>query len=162
MSKDQIEESGFPLLSRSEVRRIHRAVDDILSSEYDREFISDTIVVDAWIKGIEHVSYKYIRNKCISAFRQLQRERDRNKNFARMIPYRDLGGTDTKPVETIDRKILVEEAVSCLGPYERRLVWMKFYSGQTLEEIAESVESRREDVQRVLKVAVYKMRVHLT
>lgn len=162
MSEDLVREGRIKPLLASEIRRIRFAVDDVLPSEYDREFIADTIVVDAWLKGVKHVSYQYIRNKCISAFRQLQRERERNKQFARMIPYRNSGGPDTKPVETTHRKILVEEAVSCLSPYERRLIWMRFYDGQTLEEIAINVGSRRENVQRALKVAIYKMRVHLT
>ena len=61
-----------------------------------------------------------------------------------------------------DRKMLVEEAVGKLTPFERRLIWMRFYDGQTLEEIAENVTLRREQVQASIKVALYKMRVHIS
>ena len=80
-------------------------------------------------------------------------------------PQDGVGGGDS--VETTgqaksDRKMLIEEVVGKLSPFERRLIWMRFYDDQTLEEISHNVKLRREQIQAALKVAIYKMRVHLS
>lgn len=81
-----------------------------------------------------------------------------------VTPQSGVGGDDSEASQNaeVERKILIEEATGKLSPFERRLVWMKYYDGQTLDEIAHNVRLRREEVQNALKVAIYKMRVHLT
>jgi RNA polymerase sigma factor (sigma-70 family) len=147
--------------------------------DYDREFVADTIILNAWLKEIPHVSKEFVRKKCISAWRTMKRERKRNEEATRvgatrsstMVIQPQPGGAskassapnaEAGEQEEVDRKMLVEEAVGCLSPFERRLIWMRYYDSQTLEEIAGNVTLRREQVQQALKIALYKMRVHLT
>jgi len=81
-----------------------------------------------------------------------------------VTPQSGVGGDNLETSEhaEVERKILIEEATGKLSPFERRLVWMKYYDGQTLDEIAANVTLRRDQVQSALKVAIYKMRVHLS
>jgi DNA-directed RNA polymerase specialized sigma24 family protein len=167
------------LLSKKDQQRVHRWVRQFLPAEYDREFVADTIILNAWQKEVIHVSKEFVRKKCISAWRSLKRERKRNEEAARvgatrssaMVVQPQPGGSSKSEVpvgaegsgeDEVDRKQLVEQAVGCLSPFERRLVWMKYYDSQTLDEIAGNVRLRREQVQQALKIAIYKMRVHLT
>ncbi len=161
------------LLSDEEVARIHGWVKQFLPASYDRAFIADTIILNAWMKEIPHVSREYVRNKCISAWRSLKRERRGNEEATRSGSVRTtnmvtsqtgVGGDNLETSEhaEVERKILIEEATGKLSPFERRLIWMKYYDGQTLDEIAANVTLRRDQVQAALKVAIYKMRVHLT
>ena len=158
------EQSSKPLLlTQDEMARIHHWVNNFLPPYYDRDYIADTIILNAWMKQIPHVSREYVRNKCISAWRVSKRERQKNENATR------LGRTDTiehrqedEGIETVNRKILVQEAVGKLTPFERRIIWMRFYDDQTLEEIASQVTLRRDQVLSAIKVAVYKMRAFLT
>ena len=149
-------------LPSDEIERITLTVNRYLPAEFDREFIVDTIIVDAFLKSIAHVSTQYIRHKCISAWRQRERERLRNKELSLIRPQQMSSSPELNPAEFVSRKILVDEVVGCLSAYERKLVWMKFWKSQTLEEIAHNIGTRRENVQRDLKVALYKMRLHLT
>lgn len=167
------------LLSAAEINRIRRWVEQYLPPEYDREFIVDTIVLNAWMKDVPHVSRKYVHQKCITAWRALRRERRHNEEAARlgamkttsMVVSPQPGGSSRgeHQVETTmssqsvaERKDLVQEAVGKLSPFERRLVWMRYYDDETIEEIANNVTLRRDQVRQALKVAIYKMRVHLT
>lgn len=71
--------------------------------------------------------------------------------------------TEVGGQEEAERKMLVEEATQAvLNPFERRLVWMRYYDDQTLEEISEKTTLRRDQVSKAIEVAIYKMRVHLT
>lgn len=156
-------------LSHEEIQRIHRLVAQYLPPDYDREFVADTIILHAWMKDVPHVSREYIRNKCISAWRTMKRERRRNKEVTILGTRATAHEQTEQPLEEdpggqvhAERKMLVEEAVGKLNNLERRLIWMRFYDSQTLDEIAEKTSLRREQVQASLKVAIYKMRVHLT
>lgn len=170
------------LLTPEEITRIRNWVDMFLPVEYDREFVADTIIMHAWIKDIPHVSRDYVRHKCISAWRSLRRERKRNEKAVRegatrttnMITTPTTGGSSPRgernPMEMTEgdqaqteRKMLVEEAVARgkLSPLERRLIWMRFYDGQTLEEIASSVPMGRNGVSQAIEVALYKMKIHI-
>ncbi len=171
------------LLTPEEIIRIRNWVDQYLPVEYDREFLADTIIMHAWIKDIPHVSRDYVRNKCISAWRTLRRERRRNEEAVKegatrttnMISTQGPAGdsstshmfqvshdSDSDQAQ-VERKMLVEEAVAKgkLSPLERRLIWMRYYDGQTLEEIASSVPMGRNGVSQAIEVAIYKMKVHI-
>lgn len=160
------------LLTDGEMRRVHRWVVEYLPPEYDREFVADTIILNAWMKQIPHVSKEYVRNKCISAWRALQRERKRNKKAAKDGATRldsmtnERSTTSPKTLSEQDKqehKMLIQEATQAvLSPFERRLIWMRYYDDQTLEEISEKVTLRRDQVSKAIEVALYKMRVHLT
>lgn len=152
----------LPPVPPNEIKRIQQTVESHLPAEFDREFIADTIIVDAWLKGVLHVSHRYIHNKCISAWRQREQERSRNRELSMIAMQNVPSSPETQPAEFAGQKILVDEIISCLSSYERKLVWYRFWGGQTLEEIAVSVDSSRERVQRELKVALYKMRLYLT
>lgn len=173
---------GPYLLSKSDTNRVHRVVAKNLPPRFDREFIADTIILDAWLKSVPHISNKYIRDKCISAWRREERERRANEGAVRcgltrtntmiMSPNEGTPTTETPAAPSAaedavnqlsaERAMLVEQAVGKLNPFERKLIWMKFYDGQTLEQIAKRTTLRRDQVQRALKVAIYKMRVHLS
>lgn len=144
-------------LTDTETSRVHRLVGMYLPSEYDREYVADTIILHSWLRGVDHISHDYVRHKCISAWRQMQRERRKNEESLRLTPKET-----PNEEEFVDRKVLVEEAVGCLSTFERKLIWMRYYDGQKLEEIAEMVTLRRDEIQQALKIALYKMRVHLT
>ncbi len=159
------------LLTDGDMRRVHKWVDQFLPAEYDRDFIADTIILNAWLKEVPHVSRDYVRNKCISAWRSLRRERSRNEKAAKdgatktdaMSGYYTTGPKDLSEQDKQDHKILIDEATQAvLTPFERRLIWMRYYNGQTLEEISEKVTLRRDQVSKAIEVALYKMRVHLT
>jgi hypothetical protein len=167
------------LLSEKDIARVHKWVREYLPAEHDREFVADTIILKAWMKEVPHVSKDYVRKKCIDAWRMLKRERRRNEEAARvgalrtgaMVISPQPGGgsksgktSDAKGSEQddMDRKLLVEEAVGELTHFERRLIWLKYWKGNTLEEIAADTTLRREQVQQAIRIALYKMRVHLT
>lgn len=140
--------------------RVYRLVCSFLPPSFDREFITDTIILQSWEKGIDHPSSTFIHHKCISAWRRRQREERRNEEFISVaIPVRE---DDPKEGKEIEDKSTIERAVSILTPLERKLIWMRFYDNQTLEEISLNAEMKREEVQRALKAALYKMRVELT
>ena len=166
------------LLSQEEIDRIHRWVRQYLPPEYDREFVADSVILKAWMKEVPHVSREVVRRFCISAWRSRQRERRRNEEFVRVgatrtgammnksIPGGSKSGERNHDTEVGDqlkqeRKMLVEEAVGCLNEFERKLIWMRYYDGQKLEEIASNTTLTREQVQRALQVAIFKMKVHL-
>jgi RNA polymerase sigma factor (sigma-70 family) len=161
-----MEEPKPLMLSAEERARIQTWVNAFLPPEYDREFIADTIILSAWTKEVPHVSKRYVRNKCISARRQMKRERKLNEEAARVGGMRSkpmlVPGTEKPEQEESDREMLVEEAVGKLTPLERRLIWMRYWDGQTLAEIAEQVRLNEEGIRQALDVALYKMRVHLT
>ena len=157
------------LLSTQEQARIHGWVQQYLPPTYDREFIADTIILNAWLKEIPHVSREYVRNKCISAWRTLNRERTRNEMAALEGRVRtDRSMASSAPLEKneqdiSERKMLINEATQAvLSPFERRLIWMRYYDSQSLEEISGRVKLRRDQVQSAIQVALYKMRIHLT
>ena len=157
------------LLSKDEMARIHGWVRQYLPSTYDREYIADTIILNAWLKQIPHVSKEYVRHKCISAWRTLKRERSRNKKATLEGRVRTDKSVDAHvPLEKneqdiAERKMLINEATQAvLSPFERRIIWMRFYDSQSLEEIAGNVTLRRDQVQAAIQVALYKMRIHLT
>ena len=174
-SKPKPEPEPRPLLlSDLEMIRIHKWVAQYLPPYYDRDYLADTIILNAWLKQIPHVSKEYVRHKCISAWRTLRREVSRNERASKEGRVRGSSTEDSMgssrsqtklsrgPVEVAERKMLVEEAVGQLSPFERRLIWMRFYDDQTQEEIAVKVKLRRDQVSKALEVAIYKMRVHLT
>lgn len=157
------------LLSGEDMARIRGWVNQYLPVGYDRDFIADTIILNAWQKDVPHVSRAYVKKKCISAWRALKRERVRNEGFIRthnmVIQPRgdELPSTAQKSDEdVIDNKQVVETATGVLTPFERRLIWMRYYNCQTIIEIAEDVTLRRDLVSKAIEVALYKMRVHLT
>lgn len=157
------------LLSSKEISRIHSWVHQYLPPTYDRAYIADTIILNSWLKDIPHVSREYVRNKCISAWRSFKRERSRNeKAAAEGCVKTDRSIDKARPLEkneqdVAERKMLIEEATQAvLSPFERRLIWMRFYDSQSLEEISEKVTLRRDQVQAAIQVALYKMRIHLT
>lgn len=157
------------LLSKEEMARIHEWVRQYLPSNYDRAYIADTIILHAWLKEIPHVSKEYVRHKCISAWRTLKRERLRNESAAKEGQVKtDRSSESVTPLDKneqdiAERKILINEATQAvLSPFERRLIWMRYYDSQTLEEISENVTLRRDQVQAAIQVALYKMRIHLT
>ncbi len=157
------------LLSMEEMARIRKWVYSYLPATYDRDFITDTIILNAWLKEIPHVSREYVRHKCISAWRAFKRERARNERATAEGRVRTDRTADTPaPLEqneqdVVERKILVDEATrAVLSPFERRLIWMRYYDTQSLEEISEKVTLRRDQVQAAIQVALYKMRIHLT
>lgn len=171
-------------LSKEQILRIRSLVKFFLPPEADRDFVADTIILHAWMKDIPNVSRTYIRHKCINALRSLQRERKHNEQAFRAgcqpgtesamlfestkkTPFKSVWPPRTKPPsedesEFIERKDLVQEAVGQLTPLERHLIWMRYYDDQTLEEIAGQTTLRRDQIQQALKVALYKMRVHMT
>lgn len=167
------------LLSQQDIARVHRWVREFLPAEYDREFVADTIILNAWQKEIPHVSKQFVRKKCISAWRSMKRERKRNEEAARvgatrssvMVTEPQPGGT-SQPKQDFnaeeggeiqaERKMLIEEAVGCLDPFDRRLIWMRYFNNQTLEEMAGDLPLRRDQIQQRIRIALYKMRVHLT
>jgi len=157
------------LLSKEEMASIHGWVRQYLPSNYDRAYIADTIILNAWLKEIPHVSREYVRHKCISAWRTLKRERLRNESAAKEGQVKtDRSSESVTPLDKneqdiAERKILINEATQAvLSPFERRLIWMRYYDSQTLEEISENVTLRRDQVQAAIQVALYKMRIHLT
>jgi DNA-directed RNA polymerase specialized sigma24 family protein len=167
------------LLSEKDIARVHRWVRDFLPAEFDRESVAQNIILKAWMKEVPHVSKDYVRHKCIDAWRLLKRERRRNEEAARvgatrtgnMVTTPQPGGSSKSEraldaagsgEDEMDRKLLVEEAVGQITHFERRLVWLKYWKGKTLEEIADETTLRREQVQQALRIALYKMRVHLT
>ena len=66
-------------LSDEEIRRVSRLVNQFLTPEYDREYIADTIVLNAWLRDVPHISREYVKHKCISAWRKMKREKERNE-----------------------------------------------------------------------------------
>ena len=158
------------LLSNDEMARIRGWVHQYLPSFYDRDFIADTIIFNAYLKQVPHVSRQYVRHKCISAWRTLRRESTRNERAFREGRVRGdhIGHTKNNvknrgPEEEIERKILINETTKAvLTPFERKLIWMRFYNDQSLEEISENVKIQRARVQAAIQVALYKMRIHLT
>lgn len=145
---------------------MHLWVAQILPPQYDREFIADTIILNSWLKQIPHISREYVRNKCISAWRTLRREQMRNENASRVKTHKHGVGVnvspDRGPEEISDHKSIIQEAVGSLSNFERRLIWMRYFDDQKLEEIAGRVKMRRDQVSKALDVAIYKMRVHMT
>ena len=167
------------LLSEKDISRIHKWVRQFTAVELDRDDIAANIILNAWMKEVPHVSKEYVRHKCIDAGRRLKRERRRNEEAARVGATRTTvmvmtpqpgGGSKGERMSNseggdqpqVDRKMLVEEAVGKLSPFERRLIWLRYYDDQTLEDIAKDTTLRREQVQQALRVAIYKMKVHLT
>ncbi len=154
------------LISQEEQDRVHIWVAQILPSHYDREFIADTIILNSWLKQVPHISREYVRNKCISAWRTLKREQMRNENASRLKSHKHGAGPavshDRGPEEMSDHKSLIQEAVGPLSNFERRLIWMRYFDDQTMEEISGRVKLRRDQVSKAIDVAIYKMRVHLT
>lgn len=177
------------LLSEQDIQRVHNIVQRTLPSEYDHEFIADTIILNAWMKDVPVITWDFIRKKCISAWRQKSREQRRNEGAYRSgmtvgaemisrsaqegdrrtgVSKREISNRsraeNTERMEQVaaERKMLVEDAVGALNSFERKIVWMRYYDDQTLQEIASRTTLRREQVQRALEVAIYKMRVHIT
>lgn len=170
------------ILTDSDIIRVNTLVRRYLPPELDREFVADSIILEAWLKDVPHISNTHIKYRCISAWRKHQSEVKHNEGALRagltrststaMImkpdtvqPTPQQGKFDDESSSdqaTIERKILVEQAVGKLTPFERRLIWMRYYDDQTLEEIVSRVPLKREQVQQALKVALYKMRVHLS
>lgn len=146
------------ILSDAEINKVRKTVMVLLSSEYDRDLLSDQIITTAWEKGIEHVSGGFIRNKCISKWRERTREQVRNENFAYVQSKRD----NNFELQETEQKATVEVAVKCLSSFERKLIWLRFYKNLTLEQIAKEVGMPRERIQKTIKVSLYKMRIELT
>ncbi len=157
------------LLSSQEQERIRRWVYQYLPVTYDRDYIADTIILNAWLKEIPHVSKEYVRHKCISAWRTLKRERSRNENAAKQgrvntdQSVHSTGPPEKNEQDVLERKTLINEATQAvLSPFERRLIWMRYYDSQSLQEISGNVNLRRDQVQGAIQVALYKMRIFLT
>jgi len=152
------------ILPDEQVQRVHQIVCQILPPQYDREFIADTIILHAWMNGLDMISKQYIRHKCISAWRQHKREKRRNEEAGHIMRIRHRKSEISEDSEEhIDLKLMVDDIVQrCLSPFERRLVWMKYYDSQTLDEMSEGVRMSIKDIQRALQVALYKMRMELT
>ncbi len=149
------------LLSPKEIERIHHLVRTFLAPDIDREYIADTIILTAWSRGRSTMSRAYVRNKCISAWRTIQRERRRNENFLRQQQASSESIEDTSSI--LGKKDLIQETVKiCLTPTERKLVWMRYYNSQSLKEMISNSGMNRDEIQKTLKVALYKMRIELT
>jgi DNA-directed RNA polymerase specialized sigma24 family protein len=128
---------------------------------YDREYIADTIILQAWERGLDKVSRRHIHYKCIDVWRRSERERKAIEGSAIMISMQtNQDNSDhTKIVE--DKTLIDQITKSCLYPSERKLIWMRFYNYQTIEEISANIGLPPKEVSKRLDVALYKMRVEL-
>jgi RNA polymerase sigma factor (sigma-70 family) len=148
-------------LSNEERERIGRLVQQFLPPGFDREFIADTIIVQAWEKGVPHISREHVRHVCIDAWRKSERERLGRERLTEINKV--LNRFQQPASDEVDDKELIEQVLKgCLFPTERKLIWMKYWDGQTLEEIAENTGLTRNQVQQRLKVAIYKMQIEVS
>jgi len=148
------------VVSQEERNRVHRLVCTFLPPSFDRDFITDTIILHSWEAGVESVSRSYVRHKCISEWRHQKREERRNEEMVHVLYI--LRTEPPKASTPIELKTTVEKAVKALSPIERRIIWLRFYAGKTLEETSAETGLKRETVQQLLKNSLYKMRVELT
>ena len=146
------------LLSETECNKVRRSVMVLLAQDFDRDLLADQIITTAWEKRLDRVSFRYIKHKCISLYRQRESEQNRNMNFMYVQSKR----TDDFEFRELENEATVESAVKCLDSQERKLVWLKFWKSLTLDEISKEEGLSRESIQKKLKVALYKMRIELS
>lgn len=152
-----MEAPPLPPIPDEQVERVHRLVRHFLPPEYDRDFIATEILLHAWQHNVPLISVGYVRYKCIDAWRSREAEKMRNEGYVHEPSPRSL----TDSVDEMERKLLVEEIICHLTPLERKLIWMKFWKGMTLEEIAEETGVGRQEVQMKIQVALYTMKLEV-
>jgi RNA polymerase sigma-70 factor (ECF subfamily) len=99
-----------------------RLVRRLLSKEFDHESITQEILFECW-KNNQKASYGFIRNRCFDCLRRRKLE-DGNR------PSGEGHTRDSR--QTGD----LENAISGLTPEEKRIIWYRFWKGETFEEIA--------------------------
>lgn len=140
------------MLDQTEQKRVRRIVRQFLTADYDRDAIVQNIVVYAWQHNMTTVPRMFIRHRCTDAYRRKRRE----KSFVeQLLP------AEHERTSDIDSE-LINRLVGVLTPFERKLIWMRFYTDLTLEEIAARVRTSRADVSETLTTAIFKMRQEVT
>jgi len=148
------------ILSEKEQKKVRALVNFFLPGGYDREFLADSIIIHAWETETEHISREYVRFKCITAWRKMQKERHKNEAKTELDSV-----TKTRPLspeEQVVLKDLIHGTIMKLSSIERRLVWLRFFAELTLDEIVDQTGLGKSQVQKILMTALYRMRIDLT
>lgn len=142
-------------LSPEEIRRIRRLVNFRLGPEYDRELIADDIILDALTNDIKHTPKGYIFKKCATAYQERKRELEVNKKSLEFHQAESLSVKSDKEIQAL--KDVVDKLTKVLDQDEQRVIWMKYWMDLTLEEICKEMKMRRERVQSIIRIALFKM-----
>jgi len=142
----------------AELRRIESTVRRLLPRYYDHESLAVDILIESHLKGYDHPTTTFIRNRCYDAANHEtteQRARIKSQMFA------DQHHNSSEPEDADDdsaNRADVSDLIKVLGPLERKLIFYRFYLDLPIAEIARRLELNVNVVREQLTQALYKMR----
>lgn len=147
MSKAQI--------TQLSIDRVTRLVSLYLSSHHDPESVAQKILFESWQNGVDTPTHRFIKLRCYSALRVYQREKQ-------VIEHTNEPGYVAPAKTALELHELEQEMgeliTRVLSPFERQVIWHRFYNDCTVEEIAKTLGKPVLVVAETIQVALYKMK----
>lgn len=150
MSKAQI--------SQLSIDRVTRLVSLYLSSHHDPESVAHQILFESWQNGVDSPTHRFIKLRCYTALREYQREKQVMEGAS------EQGHTTPAktPLELHELETEMGELITrVLSPFERQVIWHRFYNECSIAEIASSLNKPVLLISETIQVALYKMKESL-
>ena len=136
-------------LTLDDLARVHSIVRQHLPPSYDREDIAVDILIESWTNHQPRPSWGFIRNRCIDMRRSHNKELGLIHDKSTHSPATQPPGHDAQEIATL---------VRVLDPWERKLIYYRFYQDLPLPEIAKRLSCSLDRVRNTLSAALYKMK----
>ena len=138
-------------IDKTTLKRVTTQVRAFVPRSYDHELIAMDILFESWTNKINHPTTGFVRRRCIDAMRKDTRER---KLVEKMGVTKDAN----REQQDIQDRDQINQLVRVLDPFERKIVWYRFYQDMPLVEIAESVSQDVNVIRETLLSAIFKMK----
>lgn len=142
-------------ITQLSIDRVTRLVSLYLSSHHDPESVAQKILFESWQNGVDSPTHRFIQLKCYSALREYQREQAviegaSEDNYS-------LPAKSTEELRELESE-LGELITRVLSPFERQVVWHRFYNESSVAEIAAQLKKPVLLVSETIQVALFKMK----
>lgn len=138
-------------ITLASLERVLGIVRQFLPPWYDTESISSDILLESWCNHQPKPSWEFVRRRCIDQTRRQCMESDVLKE--RKTPE----GTSESRLSA-DQAAAVSTLIRVLDPWERKVVFYRFYLDLGPEEIGRRLSVDATRIRETLTQAIYKMK----
>jgi DNA-directed RNA polymerase specialized sigma24 family protein len=139
-------------------RQILKIVNSILPSHFDTENVAHEIWLEAWLAagtppdGSPPVSHSAIYGRCVDAIRSKSREEDFNHyDRSRVLQ-------SSEPLDVYCNLVTRLIGSASLSESDQKVVFLRFYLGQSIATIADTLSVTPRDVSRQLNQVLEQLR----
>ena len=138
------------------ISMIRREVYRRLNPTFDREAVVQDIIAECLGNKCENVSVMFVCNRCKD---KLARRQVEQKGLTVISQQTTNESTRDQSVENRDE---IERFISFLSPFERKMIWARYFDGQQIREIARNYRVSPSKVCETISVAIFKMHQEIT